>query len=257
VTAPVRVIKVGGNRADDAVWMCAVARAAAAAGTPAVVVHGGGREVTRLQRALGSEPAWRDGLRMTTPEGMEVVRMVLSGTMNKRWVGALLDAGLDAVGISGEDGGLLAARFTAAGPAVRTGAVDRVRGELLLRLLAGGLTPVVSPVSRGPDGGAVNVNADDAAADVAAAVGAAELLFVSDVEGVRRGADTLARVDADGAAELEACGEASGGMIPKLRAALRASARGVPSVRIGGAEMILSPGAGTTVGEEAPVHAHR
>jgi acetylglutamate kinase len=256
VTGPVRVIKVGGNRAEDAAWIRAVAQAAAAAGTPAVVVHGGGREVTRVQRALGSEPAWRDGLRITTPEGLEVVRMVLSGTMNKRWVAALLDAGLDAVGISGEDGGLLAARFTSAGPAVRTGAVERVRGELLLRLLAGGLTPVVSPVSRGPDGGGVNVNADDAAADVAASIGAAELLFVSDVDGVRRGAETLARLDVEGAAALEASGEASGGMLPKLRAALRARARGVASVRIGGAETILSLAAGTTIAEEAPVHAH-
>jgi acetylglutamate kinase len=254
VTTDVRVVKVGGNRAEDAAWIASVDASVAETGAPTVLVHGGGREVTRVQRALGIEPAWRDGLRITCPEGLEVVRMVLSGTMNKRWVAALTDAGAQAVGISGEDGELLTARLDAAGALGRAGFVEHVRPGLLHALLAFGAVPVVSPVSRGVDGGGVNVNADDAAADVSAALGAAELLFVSDVQGVSDGATVLAALDADDAEALAASGTASGGMLPKLRAALRAREGGVGSVRIGGVAMLMDVEAGTRITEAA--HAH-
>jgi len=129
-----------------------------------------------------------------------------------------------------------------------------VRVELLRAWLGQGLVPVVSPVSRGPDGSALNVNADDAAAAVAAALGAAELLFVSNVAGVLEGGSVLERVDADEVEELIADGTAAGGMAPKLRAAARA-ASGVGRVRIGGLEMLDDPGAGTRVGAAAMVEA--
>lgn len=242
-----RIVKVGGNRADDAGWIRDVAAGIAASKMPTVLVHGGGKDVTELQRALGIEPEWRDGLRVTTPRVLEVVRMVLSGGVNKRWVAALLDAGADAIGISGEDGGLLRGVPLQGGALGRAGEVTEVRTALLESLLAQGLSPVVSPLTRGPDGDGLNVNADDAATAVAIAMGAAELLFVSDVPGVKADGAWTDTLDAQAAAALLESGEAAGGMRPKLRAALRAAAAGVGQVRIGALEMLTDSGAGTRI----------
>jgi acetylglutamate kinase len=243
----VRIVKVGGTLADDAGWMREVAAGVAASGVPTVLVHGGGREVSELQRALGAEPEWNDGLRVTTAATLEVVRMVLSGAVNKRWVAALIGAGADALGVSGEDGALLVATVARGGALGRTGELETVRTALLHGWLAAGITPVVSPVSRGPDGGGLNVNADDAAAGIAAAMGAAELLFVSDVPAVRGQGVGLEMLDAAAVQALLATGEASDGMRPKLRAALHAAAAGVGTVRIGAAEMLTDGGAGTRI----------
>ena len=238
----IRVVKVGGNQADDAAWVLAVAERIGQ--VPTVLVHGGGRETSEVQRAFGAEPEWRDGLRVTTPTALRALGMVLSGEVNKRWVGALLDAGVDALGLSGQDGGLLRARVACGGALGRVGEITSVRAELLHLLLDRGFLPVISPVSRGEDGGALNVNADDAAVAVAAALGAAELLFVSDVAGVRSGDGTLVELDAEGAAALIASGEANGGMVPKLQAATRS---GIAAVRIGGPEMLTNFQAGTRI----------
>jgi acetylglutamate kinase len=246
------VVKVGGNEVDDAAWVARLASALAARPGPAVLVHGGGKEISHLQRALGAEPEWRDGLRVTTPEALRVVSMVLSGVVNKRLVAALLTAGVDAVGVSGEDGALLRAEVSRGGALGRTGEVVEVRTELLRDWTARGLTPVVSPVSRGPDGGALNVNADDAAAAVAGALGADELLFVSNVPGVLADGGTVGVVGADEVEALIADGTASGGMAPKLRAAARAAA-GVGRVRIGSLEILTDKAAGTCIGAPAAV----
>lgn len=252
----VTVLKVGGNEVDEPGWVVRFARAVAARGGRLVVVHGGGKEVSALQRLLGAEPEWRDGLRVTSDEAMRVVAMVLSGLVNKRLAAALVTAGAEAVGISGEDGGLLRACFAAGGSMGRTGEVDTVRADLLHVFLDNGLLPVVSPVSRGPDGAALNVNADDAAAAVAVALGAAELLFVSNVAGVLSAGEVLEGVDADEVEALIADGTAAGGMAPKLRAAARA-AIAVGRVRIGGLEMLENPGAGTRVGAAATTEVTR
>ncbi len=249
----ITVVKVGGNEVDDAAWTARLARALARRGGSTVVVHGGGKEITALQRALGAEPEWRDGLRVTTDESVRAVAMVLSGVVNKRLVSALLTAGIDAVGISGEDGGLLRAALLRGGALGRTGEVAEVRTRLLAAWLEQGLVPVVSPVSRGPDGGPLNVNADDAAAAVAAAMGATELLFVSNVPGVLDGGAVLPELAAGEVEALIESGTASGGMAPKLRAAARAAAA-AGRVRIGGLEMLEDHGAGTRV-LRAPVHA--
>lgn len=242
----VTVVKVGGNEVDDAAWVASLAAALARRGGRTVVVHGGGKEITALQRALGAEPEWRDGLRVTTPEAMRAVAMVLSGVVNKRLAAALVGAGVDAVGVSGEDGGLIRGGFLRGGALGRAGEVAAVRAPLLRAWLRQGLTPVVSPVSRGPDGGALNVNADDAAAAVAAALGAAELLFLSNVPGVLEDGAVLPGVAAGGVEALIGRGTASGGMAPKLRAAARA-AESVRRVRIGGVEMLDDGRAGTRV----------
>ena len=180
--------------------------------------------------------------------------MVLSGVVNKRLVGALLSAGVDAVGLSGEDGALVVAEPAQAGALGRTGAVATVRAQLLSSLLGLGLVPVLSPISRGVDGAALNVNADDVAAAVAGAMGAARLLFVSNVDGVTLADRTARDIDLDEVDTAIASGAVGGGMAPKLRAAARAAMAGVGDVRIGGLGL-LSRDAGTRVGARAEVFA--
>jgi acetylglutamate kinase len=240
------VVKVGGNEIDDARWLERLARAVAGRSGALVLVHGGGREVTELQRTLGAEPQWRDGLRVTTPEALRAVSMVLSGLVNKRLAALLIGAGVEAVGVSGEDGGLLLAVPARGGELGLTGEIRQVRPQLLLSLLESGYVPVVSPVSRGPQGGALNVNADDAAAAVAAALAASRFLMVSNIPGVLDGEAVIPEIQGKAVEELIASGVASGGMAPKLRAAARAAAK-VGEVRIGGLELLTGEGAGTRV----------
>ncbi len=241
------VVKVGGNEVEDPEWTARLAAAVAASGAGIVVVHGGGKEVSELQRTLGAEPEWRDGLRITTPEALRAVAMVLSGLVNKRLVAALITAGRDAVGLSGEDGAILRAVPARGGQLGRTGEIESVRTDLLRKLIEEGLTPVLSPVSRGADGGPLNVNADDAAAAVASALGAARFLLVTNVPGVLKEGERLPVVTTTDLEELIREGVASGGMVPKLRAAMRAAASGVGEVRIGDLSMLSGSGAGTRI----------
>jgi acetylglutamate kinase len=247
--AGVAVVKIGGNEIDDPSWLERLAAAAAGHEGPLVLVHGGGKEVSELQRALGAEPEWRDGLRVTTPEALRAVSMVLSGLVNKRLVSLFVGAGTRAVGISGEDAGMFRAVPKEGGRLGHTGEIREVQTSLLETLLAHGLLPVVSPVSRGPDGGALNVNADDAAAALAVALGAQRLLFVSNIPGVLAEGETLAEVSRARVEALIEEGTASGGMAPKLRAAAHAATRGVVDVRIGSLEMLAGNGAGTRIVE--------
>lgn len=247
MTQPLTVVKVGGNELEDAAWVGALAAALAALPGAAVVVHGGGREVSALQRRLGVEPEWRDGLRVTTPEALQVLRMALSGVVNKRLVGALIEAGVEALGVSGEDAALLCARTARGGLLGRVGEVEEVRDGVLRRLLAAGFTPVVSPVARGADGEPLNVNADDAAAAVAAALGAERLLFVSNVPGVLREGRVVPALDTDEVEMWIEAGIATDGMRPKLRAAATAAAA-VGEVRLGGLAILGDGRAGTRVG---------
>lgn len=248
-----RVIKVGGRAQADPGLPVLLAQAAQAARNQVVVVHGGGDEVSALQRSLGNEPRFVGGRRVTTAEDMHVVRMVLSGAINKRLVRQLLDAGVAAVGLSGEDGGLLPALLLDNGALGSVGEPLAANAGALQALLAAGFVPVVSPLGRHAETGeGLNINGDDAAAAIAASLGADELLLVVDVPGVldAQGA-LLDRIDADGVDDLIAAGTARGGMQAKLQAARRALAGGVASVRIGGASAITDPRAGTRI---APAH---
>lgn len=249
--AGVTVVKVGGNEVEDALWVRDLALRLADC-RPLVVVHGGGREVSALQASFGVEPEWRDGLRVSSADTVRIASMVLSGVVNKRLVAALLSAGADALGLSGEDGALITAEAAMGGALGRTGVVAGVRADLLRSLLALDLVPVISPISRGRDGAPFNVNADDAAAAIAAAVGAQRLLFVSNVEGVLVGDAVAARLSAPEADEAIRVGGITGGMAPKVRAASRAAAAGVQDVRIGDLDL-LEDGAGTRVFADAAV----
>ncbi len=243
----VTVIKIGGNEVDDPAWIDALAGALSDFRSPLVLVHGGGKEISELQRTLGAEPEWNDGLRVTTPDALRAVSMVLSGVVNKRLVSALVGAGRRAVGISGEDGGLLRAIPARGGALGRTGSIVRVEGGVLEALLGAGFLPVVSPVSRGPDGGALNVNADDAAAAVAVGIGAERLLMISNVPGCLHDGAVIGELATSEVETLIGSGVASGGMGPKLRAAARAAEAGVPEVRLGDLRLLTDVEAGTRV----------
>lgn len=232
----IRVIKIGGNEMNTPGFLQELAAQLArlAAAEPLVVVHGGGQDIAALQARLGLEPVKVDGLRVTDAESLAVAQMVLSGHTNKHVVRTLLAAGLDAVGLSGVDGGLLRCRKKAH-PTVDLGLVGEVtsvRAGLLDKLIEAGLVPVVSPVSLGEDGQIYNVNADEAAGAIAAALAAAALDFVSNVPGVLAKGDLLPELNAAAAEALIADGTVSGGMIPKVRTALDALDRGIPRVRI-------------------------
>lgn len=240
----VRVIKIGGNELDRPTWVADCARALQRAG-PIVVVHGGGRAVSEWSQRLGLPVEKRDGMRVTTPEIAELVEMVLSGPINRVVVSALRAAGLDAIGLSGVDGGLLTARVRA--DLGEVGEIVSVRGSLLQSLLLAGLTPVVAPVAPSLTAPTrpLNVNADQAAAAIAAALDAQELLFVSDVPGVTIDGvsqPTLAAAEIEPMIET---GVASGGMAAKLRAAGLALQAGVRAVRIGDLDMLEHATAGT------------
>ena len=141
-----RVVKIGGRAQGDPALPQLLAQAAQ--GAELVVVHGGGDEVTALQRRLGSEPTFIGGRRVTTDDDMEIVRMVLSGAVNKRLVRQLLDVGLAAVGISGEDGGLLPALLMDNGALGAVGEPMTANARPVEALLAAGFLPVISTLGR-------------------------------------------------------------------------------------------------------------
>jgi len=252
-----RVIKIGGRAQQAPELPDLLAHAAAVPPrqpSRVVLVHGGGDEVSAMQRRLGLEPQFIGGRRVTSEADLEVVRMLLSGTINKRLVARLIAAGARAVGISGEDAALLTARVT--DPAFgRVGRDVEADAGILRDLLAAGWLPVVSPLGseRGSSTGAgLNVNGDDAATAIAVALGADELLFVSDVDGVLDDGVRIPRLDSTAIQLLVARGVVQGGMLAKLEAAMLALGAGVGEVRIGTLDAIADPSAGTTIAPAVP-----
>ncbi len=230
------VLKIGGNEIDDEGFLDGlVAAIAALRRTVApVLVHGGGKEIARLQTALGLEPRFVEGLRVTDEESLRVAEMVLSGTVNKRLVARLVGAGIPAVGLSGIDGGLLRVqRMThPSGDLGWVGEVTEVEAGLLTALLQQGVVPVVSPISLGPEGHSYNVNADHAAMALARALTAQSLAFVTNVPGVLVDGQVVGRLTAPEAGDWIARGTITGGMVPKVRSALDMVSAGVGEVRI-------------------------
>lgn len=244
------VIKLGGRTQSDARLPAAIAALSRQdGGRSLVLVHGGGDQISDMQRRMGREPRFVDGRRVTTAADLELVRMVLSGQSNKALVASLINAGIRALGISGEDAALLEGRLAFDGTLGEVGTPERVAVPLLRTLLEAGLTPVISPVARNIDSGMpLNVNGDDAAAAIAAALGASELVFVADVRGVMdaRG-DLIRELTLAQAQQLIASGGATGGMIAKLQAAEPALHAGVRSVRIAGIDALSDPQGGTII----------
>jgi len=213
------------------------------AGLRPVVVHGGGPQITEQLERLGVPSTFTAGLRVTTPEAMEIVRMVLSGKVNKDLVALINRHGPFAVGISGEDAGTFTAVRKAAivdGQPVDIGLVGEIVATdpgAISALLADGRIPVVSSVAAGADGQAYNVNADTAAAALAVALGAAKLVVLTDVSGLYRDwhpscapAEVISQLTAG---ELEALlPDLAAGMIPKMEACLTAVRGGVPQAHV-------------------------
>jgi acetylglutamate kinase len=248
VTRPTttRVLKIGGRAQSDAGLAEAIRSAAAESGV--VVVHGGGDEVSALQRRLGMTPMFHGGRRVTTQDDLEIVQMVLSGTANKRLVAAFVSAGVHAVGVSGEDDGLLTARATVRDTLGEVGEPSRVDTRLIDLLVSGGYVPVISPLARDEETGSpLNVNGDDAAAEIAIALDADELVLIADVAGVMSDGAVIRELDIDRTISLIENGTARDGMAAKLQAARRAVERGVARVRIGNLATIQSASAGTLI----------
>ena len=230
-----RVLKIGGRPQADPTLASIIAETWDALSGAMVLVHGGGDDISALQQALGIASQFVDGRRVTTSQDLELVRMALSGTANKRLVSALVREGVRAVGLSGEDASLIAATPIDSGRLGHVGAPQKVNSSLLLHLIDGGYLPVISPVSRNIGhelGPALNVNADDAAAAIAVAIEAEELVIVSDVPGVMVDGEPSAMLTIAEAGGLIHDGLASGGMRAKLAAAIAAVDGGVRRVRI-------------------------
>ena len=210
------------------------------AGIRVVVVHGGGPQITAHLERLGVQSEFAGGLRVTTPETMNIVRMVLVGQVNRDVVGLINNHGPFAVGMSGEDAQLFTAtRRTAMvdGEPVDVGLVGdvtEVRPDTVEALLDAGHVPVIATIARGVDGEIYNVNADTAAAALATAVGAEKLVVLTDVEGLYANwpdsDDVISMLDA--AALEEMLPSLSEGMMPKMEACLRAVRGGVPQAHV-------------------------
>lgn len=244
-----RVLKIGGRPLADPMLAATVAEAWDAV-QGMIIVHGGGNDVSALQQKLGVASQFVDGRRVTSVLDVELVRMALSGTANKRLVSALVREAVRAIGISGEDASLIAATPVDAARLGHVGAPQKINTSLLMHLIDGGYLPVVSPVSRNVAielGPTLNVNADDAAAAIAIAIEADELLIVTDVAGVLVNGEPEATLTVAEAEGLLHDGQAAGGMRAKLSAAVAAVAGGVKRVRIADLMGIADSDRGTVI----------
>ena len=246
-----RVVKIGGRAQADPRLFRFLAEAWNDAPKSLCVVHGGGDEVSAMQKALGREAVFIGGRRVTSESDLDLLRMVLSGLVNKRLVNGLVAAGVSAIGLSGEDSALITAEIIDAESLGFAGRPTSVNSTLLRALINAGNLPVISPVSHNGEsgqGGALNVNGDDAAAAIAVALQADELLLIADVEGVQddRG-EVLRAISLDSAQDLIENGTAAGGMAAKLESAHAALLAGVDRVRICDLAGLVDDGRGTFI----------
>ena len=237
-------------------------------GARPVIVHGGGKDISALVEKLGLPVEFKNGLRVTTPEVMRVVSMVLSGKVNEELVLALNAHGNLAVGLSGVDGSMVHCEI--ADPSVGlVGSVKMVDPELVNQLCDKGYIPVIASVGIGPEGQAVNVNADTFASALAQTCNASKIIFLTDVDGLYRDfsdkSSLISRLTAADAQALVDSGTLSKGMIPKVRAVLDAIDGGVERAHILNGtvehslvlELFTDCGVGTMIARtEADLHRH-
>ncbi|WIA22372.1 hypothetical protein OEZ85_004680 [Tetradesmus obliquus] len=201
-----------------------------------VLVHGGGPEINSWLGKLGIQPEFKGGLRVTDADTMEVVEMVLGGRVNKSLVSLIQQSGGKAVGLSGKDGDLLRARQMVEKDIGFVGEVTRVDATLLRSLVNSGYIPVVATVATDENGQALNVNADTAAGEIAAALQAEKLILMTDVPGVLKDKDDVATKFASlnirECRQLTEDGIIAGGMIPKVQCCIRCLSQGVTAAHI-------------------------
>ncbi len=220
------VVKLGGSTLGESRPILDDVGALWRAGQQLVIVHGGGPTVTDWLARLDIEAPFSRGLRVTTPEALDVVIAVLAGLVNKQLVGSLIQAGIRAVGLSGVDGALIQAHVS--DPSLgQVGEIEAIDTAVLESLLSHGFLPVVATGAVNPSkegaGPILNVNADTAAARIAAALGADALIFLSDVPGVLNAEGQLIpRLSRGATTDLLAGDTITGGMIPKLESMLEA-----------------------------------
>ena len=230
------VVKYGGNAIADPELQRAVIDDIAflhGAGVRVILVHGGGSEINAMLGRVGIEPRFVDGLRYTDPDTMELVQMLLCGKINKQLAAQLSGRGAKALGLSGMDCALLRARRRTDRDLGLVGEVTGVDAAALIGLLEQSFLPVISTVAMGEDGGALNINADTAAAAIAVSIGADRLALITDVKGVLRDKNdesTLIRaLHVEEIADLVESGVIAGGMLPKIdccAGAVRGGVRG-------------------------------
>ncbi|MFZ8831901.1 MAG: acetylglutamate kinase [Thermodesulfobacteriaceae bacterium] len=244
----VMVIKYGGHAMVDEELKLAFAKDIVLmkyVGIKPVIVHGGGPHISQMMERLGLKPVFIEGQRVTDEETMNVVEMVLVGTVNKQIVSLINQVGGRAVGLSGRDGDLIQVekmtiyKYTGEDrpPEIidigRVGKVKKVNPEVLFTLLERDFIPVIAPVGVGEDGQAYNVNADLVAGALAGALRAEKLIYLTDVEGVKDAEGKLiSTLKVSEVEELISSGVARGGMIPKLKSARKAISQGVKKVHI-------------------------
>ena len=232
------VIKYGGAAMTDEALRHSVAADVVLmklVGINPVIVHGGGPEITRYMLRLEMPVEFVDGLRVTTPEAMELVRMVLVGKVNGDLVSAINAHGRLAVGISGDDGNLI--RATQKDPRLgRVGDVTAVDTAVVTNLIEDGFIPVIASVGAGDDGGSFNINADLVAGEIAAALGAEKVIFLTDVDGLYADfsdeGSLISALTFDEASSMIDRGELASGMIPKVGACVHALRQGVSRAHI-------------------------
>lgn len=224
------VIKISGHQLSDSDFLQEFAEVIKAITSPVVIVHGGGAEITQMQERLSIEPRYVDGLRVTDAETLAMVEMVLCGVVNKRLVRHLVNVGVNALGVSGVDQGLIRAeRF--APDMEYTGKVADVRTDIIQGWLAQDITSVIAPVCIGETSN-FNVNADSVASAISVAIGAERTIFVSNVAGILVDGQVQAQLNLTQAQQLMTDGIVFGGMIPKVQAVLEIIKSGVPEVMI-------------------------
>lgn len=202
-------------------------------GCKVVVVHGGGKKINSYLERLNIKSEFKDGLRVTDKEVMEVVEMVLSGNVNKEITALLNKNGARAIGVSGKDAGLLQARVLDGGKYGFVGEIKRVNTHVLNGLLDNGLIPVVAPVATDEEANSYNINADLCASGVASALNAERVIFLTDTQGILdKDKKLISKLNEAQIVALKKDGTITGGMIPKVDAALDCVKNGVANAHI-------------------------
>ncbi len=228
------VIKLGGNEIDSPEFLQQFAQIIATQSSPPIIVHGGGKEIAALQTRLGIAPRFVEGLRVTDEASLQIVEMVLGGTINKRLVRTLNNAGAQAIGLSGADLNLMRCEplRIQQGDLLFVGSITHVNADALKLFMKEHIVPVIAPIGVGSDGHAYNINADHVALAVAKAMNADALIFVTNVPGVQLNGAIVSQLTPAEIDEHIASGQISGGMIPKVKSAVEAISAGVKSVVI-------------------------
>ena len=231
---PLVLIKIGGLAAENELALSHLARdiKKLSAQYDFIFVHGGGSTVSSIQRVYGIEPVFSDGIRITSEKEMELVDMGLAGKMNKKLVRLFIKSGVMAAGISGADGSTFTGE-SIGDESCRTGKIIKTDTKLIQTLINGGFTPILSSVSSDSNGGALNINADEAALAAGTACKVETILFISDIPGILNGKEQYSNLNEIEINDLIDQKIINSGMIPKVKSSLEALKKGAGTVIIG------------------------